>query len=59
MGYSFKYSTSMIDFICDNTSIYNKSQLTEALNNAQMYCEYRIKSNEWYEQVNRILSEYI
>ena len=53
MGYSFKYSTSMIDFI------YNKSQLTEALNDAQMYCEYGIKSNEWYEQVNRILSEYV
>ncbi len=41
------------------TSIYNKSQLTEALNDAQMYCEYGIKSNEWYEQVNRILSEYV
>ena len=49
----------MIDFICDNTSIYNKSQLTEALDEAQMYCEYGIKSNEWYEQVNRILSEYV
>lgn len=46
----------MIDFICDNTSIYNKSQLTEALNDAQMYCEYGIKSNVEYLKEYPILN---
>lgn len=57
-GYTVTNSIDQIDEYCDNPSAYKSWQLREAIADAKTHYVHGNVTEDWYESVVRILSQY-